>query len=477
MGVSCLNPARRVNSVGQVLCHPLQAAEIPMEQSTKDEREAMPEGESRQSTRHRRLFWNLRQRWKLLGLFEIDQEHEFYPLTCDLKQGLKQAIQESIHSDTTIALADEGYSAKITQGHEGFVMRTYAGPVFSHFRQSLGISEESFTKSLSCNEFYLQFISNSKSKADFFLTNDKRFFLKTQTKREAHFMLQILRRYIEHFQLYPHSLLVKILGVYSITYAQNKKKYFIIMQSVFFPDERITSRYDIKGCKVSRWTEPEPEGSRVLQVFKDCNFEGNVICLDQQRAWLLLQMELDASFLQQLNVIDYSLLVGFQPLHADEKNQSWSLANLIVRTKRSVNGAASPTASNTASVPGTVAGEEDTSERDQGGTGLMGSQEMTPANHIPMKKLKAQLSIVSDTSDIIAQNRRLLPNYKNALHVVDGPEQRYFIGIIDIFTVYGLRKRLEHLWKSVRYRGQEFSTVSPLYYSRRICHWVESHSV
>ncbi|XP_018088238.1 phosphatidylinositol 4-phosphate 5-kinase-like protein 1 isoform X1 [Xenopus laevis] len=435
------------------------------------------EGESRRSNRHRRLFWNLRQRWKLLGLFEIDKEHEFYPLTCDLKQGLKQAIQESIYSDTTIALADEDYSAKITQGHEGFLMRSYAGPVFSYFRQSLGVSEESFTRSLSCNDFYLQFISNSKSKADFFLTNDKRFFLKTQTKREAHFMLQILRRYIEHFQLYPHSLLVKILGVYSITYAQNKKKYFIIMQSVFFPDERITSRYDIKGCKVSRWTEPEPEGSRVLQVFKDCNFEGNVICLDQQRAWLLRQMELDARFLQQLNVIDYSLLVGSQPLHADEKNQSWSLANLIVRTKRSVNGAASPTASNTASVPGTVDGEEDSSERDEGGAGLMGSQEMKPAEQIPMKKLKAQLSMVSDTSDIITQNRRLLPNYKNALHVVDGPEQRYFIGIIDIFTVYGLRKRLEHLWKSVRYRGQEFSTVSPLYYSHRLCHWVESHTV
>ncbi|OCT57003.1 hypothetical protein XELAEV_180041241mg, partial [Xenopus laevis] len=200
----------------------------------------------------------------------------------------------------------------------GFVMRTYAGPVFSYFRQSLGVSEESFMRSLSCSEFYLQFISNSKSKADFFLTNDKRFFLKTQTKREAHLMLQILRRYLQHFQLYPHSLL----------------KYFIIMQSVFFPDERITSRYDIKGCKVSRWTEPEPEGSRVLQVFKDCNFEGHVICLDQQRAWLLRQMELDSRFLQQLNVIDYSLLVGFQPLHADEKKQSWSFANLIVRTKR-----------------------------------------------------------------------------------------------------------------------------------------------
>ncbi|CAH2316205.1 phosphatidylinositol 4-phosphate 5-kinase 1 isoform X3 [Pelobates cultripes] len=434
-------------------------------------------GESRGSSRHRRLFWKLRQRWKLLGLFEIDREHEFYPLTCDLKEGLKDAIQDIICSDATqSALTDDDYSAKLTQGHEGYVMRTYAGPVFSHFRQSLGLSEESYSRSLSACGLFLQFISNSKSKADFFLTNDKRFFLKTQSKREVHFLLQILRKYIQHFQAYPHSLLVKIVGVHSISRAQDKKKYFIIMQSVFFPDERITGRYDIKGCHVSRWTEPEPEGSRVLQVFKDLNFEGNVICLDQQRQWFLRQMELDTRFLQDLNVLDYSLLVGFQLLHPDEKNQNWSLANLIVRTKRSVNGAGSPTTSHSASVPGTVE-EENSTDKEDDGTEFSGTPEMTSGGRIPLKKIGPQVSTVSDISNVIAQNRRLLPNYRNPLHVMDGPELRYFIGIIDIFTVYGLRKRLEHLWKSMRYRGQEFSTVSPSQYSRRLCSWAETHTV
>ncbi|XP_068105889.1 phosphatidylinositol 4-phosphate 5-kinase-like protein 1 isoform X2 [Hyperolius riggenbachi] len=436
-------------------------------------------GDSRGSSRRRRLFWKLRQRWKLLGLFEIDKEHEFYPLTCDLKEGLKDAIQDFIQSDTQAKtqLTDEDYSAKLTQGHTEYVMRTYAGPVFQHFRQSLGMSEEGYQRSLSACGHYLQFISNSKSKADFFLTNDKRFFLKTQSKREAHFLLQILPKYIQHFQAYPHSLLVKFLGVHSITRGQEKKKYFIIMQSVFFPDERITGRYDIKGCQVSRWTEPEPEGSRVLQVFKDQNFEGNVICLDQQRAWLLRQAELDTRFLCELNVLDYSLLVGFQPLHADEKSQNWSLANLIVRTKRSVNGTGSPTTSQCASVPGTVEEEGDSMEKEDDGTECSGTPELSSAKNPHIKKISHQFSTVSNISDVVAQNRRLLPNYRNPLHVMDGPEQRYFIGIIDIFTVYGLRKRLEHLWKSMRYRGQEFSTVGPLRYSQRLCHWVETHTV
>ena len=42
--------------------------------------------------------------------------------------------------------------------------------------------------------------------------NDKRFFLKTQKKREVRFLLDNLQNYVEHLGNYPHSLLVKFLG-------------------------------------------------------------------------------------------------------------------------------------------------------------------------------------------------------------------------------------------------------------------------
>ncbi len=65
---------------------------------------------------------------------------------------------------------------------------------------------------------------------------------------------------------------------------------------------------------------------------------------------------------------------------------------------------------------------------------------------------------------------------KNPLHVIDGPEQRYFIGIIDIFTVYGFKKRLEYLWKRLRHPRKTFSTVSPPAYCHRLCQWVQDHT-
>ncbi|XP_013368615.1 PREDICTED: phosphatidylinositol 4-phosphate 5-kinase-like protein 1 isoform X6 [Chinchilla lanigera] len=249
-------------------------------------------------------------------------------------------------------------------------------------------------------------------------SHDQRFFLKTQRRREVQVLLAHLPRYVQHLQRHPHSLLARLLGVHSLRVAQGKKKYFIIMQSVFYPAGRISERYDIKGCEVSRWVEPAPEGSPLVLVLKDLNFQGKTMNLGPQRSWLLRQMELDTTFLQELRVLDYSLLMAFQRLHDDERGQSGSVIFLVAR---SVHGAQIP-------------------------------------------------------EEAGSQNRRLLPDGPNALHVLDGPEHRYFLGLVDLATVYGLRKRLEHLWKTLRYPGRTFSTVSPACYARRLCQWVEAHT-
>uniref|UniRef100_H3C386 Phosphatidylinositol-4-phosphate 5-kinase like 1 n=1 Tax=Tetraodon nigroviridis TaxID=99883 RepID=H3C386_TETNG len=388
---------------------------------------AAPAGEG--GAHQGRTKWRLlRQRWKLLGLFEVDQQHELYQLTSLMKEGLATACQgppgeNQPHPPVGLQaeLSDQDYRSEVTHTHTAFAMTTFAGPVFASLRASLGISQQEYFQSLCWENCFLQFISNSKSSADFFLTNDKRFFLKTQKRREVRFLLDNLKTYVEHLRSYPHSLLVKFLGVHRIVVPCRWKRYFIVMLSVFYPDDRISARYDIKGCEVSRWTDPSPEGDQQVVVLKDLNFEGQFITLGQQRSWLLLQVDIDTTYLQRLNVVDYSLLLGQQTLQPDEQLQVLSLRTLIARTKSPVPGPVGP-------------------------------------------------------ADLQAQNRRLLPDLKNPLHVIDGPEQRYFIGIIDIFTVYTFRKRLEHLWKTVRHPGRSFSTVSPQTYCLRLCDWIRDHS-
>ncbi|XP_037348566.1 phosphatidylinositol 4-phosphate 5-kinase-like protein 1 [Talpa occidentalis] len=370
------------------------------------------------SSGRRGLLWRLRDRQVRLGLFEIDPGHELHQLTCMMQAGLWAATQVSMDHPPTGLPTEEDFSEVLTQVHEGFELGTLAGPAFARLRRSLGLAEEDYQAALGPGGPYLQFLSTSKSKASFFLSHDQRFFLKTQRRREVRALLAHLPRYVQHLQRHPHSLLARLLGVHSLRVAAGKKKYFIVMQSVFYPAGRISERYDIKGCEVSRWVEPAPEGSHLLLVLKDLNFQGKTINLGPQRTWLLRQMELDTAFLQELNVLDYSLLMAFQRLHEDERDHG---SSLIFCTARSMQG-------------------------------VQGPQQLE------------------------TQNRRLLPDASNALHILDGPEQRYFLGLVDLATVYGLRKRLEHLWKTLRYPGRTFSTVSPAHYARRLCQWVEAHT-
>ncbi|XP_061656350.1 phosphatidylinositol 4-phosphate 5-kinase-like protein 1 isoform X2 [Phyllopteryx taeniolatus] len=434
------------------------------------QRSAASRGFGKHSGTLKRKRWGgLRRRWELLGLFEIDQHHQFYSLTCMMKEGLSASIQTTVDHASTNQLLEADFRAEDTRVHEGFTLETFAGPVFSNLRGSLGVTELEYQQSLCSDKCYLQFISNSKSKADFFLTNDKRFFLKTQNEREIRFLLDNLKNYMAHLRKYPHSLLVKLLGVHRIKISRRQKKYFIVMQSVFYPDDRISARYDIKGCEVSRWTDPSPDGCQIIVVLKDLNFEGQYVTLDRQRPWLLRQMEIDTDFLRSLNVLDYSLLLAHQPLQQDERHHALSFASLIARTKRSVNPSTSP-ACNIPAVPGAVPEDNsvfissdtdsDSLKRGQTGDGRSGD-----AHHR-----------TEELPDFEVQNRRLLLNFKNALHVIDGPDQRYFIGIIDIFTVYSLKKRLEYWWKRLRHPGRTFSTVSPQTYCARLCQWVLEHT-
>ncbi|XP_020821410.1 phosphatidylinositol 4-phosphate 5-kinase-like protein 1 isoform X2 [Phascolarctos cinereus] len=395
-----------------------------------------------------RLLWHLREKWKLHGLFEISSEHEHYDLICMIKAGLRDAIQVSVDHPSRQPLKEEDFTSVVTQPHEGFEMTTMAGPVFAHFRRFLGLEEKDYQNSLSSSHCFLQFISNSKSKANFFLTNDKRFFLKTQDKWEVQFLLSKLALYINHLHEYPHSLLVKFMGIHSIKVAREKKKYFIIMQSIFYPDNRITERFDIKGCRVSRWTEPLPEDSHIIMVLKDLNFEGRTISLGSQRNWFIKQMELDTTFLRNLNVLDYSLLVAFQKLHLDEKQPR---KNVLSRIAKSVQGAWGEASS----VPYMVSDRQ--------------SRYVRKSTISSLRRSKAY--------NLAAHNCRLLPDVPNALHTLDGPEHRYFIGIIDFFTIYNLRKRIEFLWKSILHPGGSFSTVHPTRYASRLCQWVEAHTV
>ena len=103
------------------------------------------------------------------------------------------------------------------------------------------------------------------------------------------------RDYLGHFIKNPHSLIVKIFGVFSIQIEETKPVYFIVMQSVFYPDRLLSLRYDLKGCLAGRYQSPGPmsrQDPEEMQVFKDQNFIKERLALGTQRRWFVTQVKL-----------------------------------------------------------------------------------------------------------------------------------------------------------------------------------------
>ena len=91
---------------------------------------------------------------------------------------------------------------------------------------------------------------------------------------------------------------------------------------------------------------------------------------------------------------------------------------------------------------------------------------------------KAPLSLIDqqvlDESEV--QNRRLLPASKNSLHIIDGPEYRYYLGIIDFLTLYECRQRMGRMMKSVKFCCADHSTIPPVPYGKRFLGFIEEHT-
>ena len=86
----------------------------------------------------------------------------------------------------------------------------------------------------------------------------------------------------------------------------------------------------------------------------------------------------------------------------------------------------------------------------------------------PSKSMHFPHSLSAESPETMCgQRRRLLPDCSNALHIIDGPEYRYFLGIVDFLTRWTMKQKAARVWKVVKYGCGEHSTMPPHYYSQR----------
>mmetsp|Transcript_26929 Transcript_26929/g.50305 ORF Transcript_26929/g.50305 Transcript_26929/m.50305 type:complete len:767 (+) Transcript_26929:20-2320(+) len=258
----------------------------------------------------------------------IDGVHELYTITAGMMLGLRVAVGRSnIASEHDLLLGDFSYVEKINFPPHGnnqppfrtpphqlahtFKFKTYAPLVFSKLRDFFGVDSMSYMLSVCGNYNYLEFISNSKSGQFFFYSHDGRYMIKTQTNEENKFMKRILPHYYRYVTENPHTFLVRIYGMHRVKmYHLHRKTHFVIMQSVFDTPEPIQKIFDLKGSVTGRnATQKERDNGGVLKD-NDLIGDGVKLQLGSKRDAILEQLEKDANFLAELNIMDYSVLLG-----------------------------------------------------------------------------------------------------------------------------------------------------------------------
>lgn len=82
-----------------------------------------------------------------------------------------------------------------------------------------------------------------------------------------------------------------------------------------------------------------------------------------------------------------------------------------------------------------------------------------------------------DSTGLQFQNRRLLLNQENSLHIIDGENYRYYIGVIDFFTQFHCRQRIGKFFKDIKTCCGNHSTEPPDVYAERFYQYISERVV
>jgi len=283
----------------------------------------------------------------------IDGQHELYTLSIAMMLGLRYTIfltnnqlaedrrnrrmwldsDEFMKMEKYIFRPDGRDDTPPHQLMHTFKFKDYSPLPFAFLRRMFGINEYEFHHSVCGNANFIEFISNAKSGQFFFYSSDGKYMIKTMTNAESKFLRRILPHYFRHCAQNPNTILTKFLGMYRVKlYHLRKNVKFVIMNSVFDTDKVLSSFYDLKGSVVGRDAKP---GESVLKD-NDLrrNLEQSAIRLpDKVRQRMREQVRRDCTFLKEMKIMDYSMLVGIHYIPSKDAKKP-DISGLVFRGLR-----------------------------------------------------------------------------------------------------------------------------------------------
>lgn len=156
-----------------------------------------------------------------------------------------------------------------------------------------------------------------RSDAFFYFSYNKKFIVKTVTKKELKFLLKkVLPQYHSHKAQHGSTLLAKIYGAFTLS-CDGCVYRLIVMRNLFYGYSDPLYIFDLKGSTVGRKTIEDsfisiqeiPQGS----ICKDLDFlslKGKIHLLDKDKEKIMNMLMKDVEILSNLDIVDYSFLIG-----------------------------------------------------------------------------------------------------------------------------------------------------------------------
>jgi len=260
----------------------------------------------------------------------IDRKHELYTLSIAVMLGLRTSIyliNDQLEDDkkndrcwleSNDFMRVEKYVFRPTGGPKTpphqlahtFKFKDYSPLPFAYIRRMFGVNEYEFLQSVCLNANFIEFISNAKSGQFFFYSSDGKYMIKTMTNAESKFLRRILPHYFRHCAQNPNTLVPKFFGMYRVKlYHLRRNVKFVVMNSVFDTDKPLQSFFDLKGSELGREAKPGEDVKKDNDVRDNYPESAFVLpALIQQR--LKLQVARDCNFLNEMKIMDYSMLIG-----------------------------------------------------------------------------------------------------------------------------------------------------------------------
>lgn len=217
--------------------------------------------------------------------------------------------------------------------------RDFEPEAFREIRELSGISQESYVQSFAGRT--RERFSQGKSGSFLYYTGDQLFILKTCTPGEQRYLLQILPQYTDHLKKNPNSYLCRYVGCHELVMAHQSVHFIVLTNILNNSTVNVDEFYDLKGSWVGRYQLLARDGSQrmckycgrdfivgmskevceqnpnfglghaELMVGKDLNWSYRKLGLRNDVADRLgAQLYADSEFLQRMNSMDYSLVIG-----------------------------------------------------------------------------------------------------------------------------------------------------------------------